>query len=51
LRHELRDALRACRTDLLGAKPAFLPQQAREESDRYVVFLGGSLDRFADHVR
>jgi hypothetical protein len=47
----LRDALRACRTDFFGTKPAFLPEQTHEESDRDIVFLGGSLNRFADHVR
>ena len=41
LRHELRNALRARRADLLGAKPAFLPQQAHKESDRDIVFLSG----------
>ena len=34
---------------LFSAKPAFLPEQAHEKSDRDIVFLGGSLNRFADH--
>ena len=51
LRHELRNAPRARRADLRGAKPAFLPQQAHEESDRDIVFLSGGPDRFTDQVR
>jgi len=51
LRHELRNALRACMTDFFRTKPAFLPEQAHEKSDRDIVFLSGCLDRFADHGR
>ena len=50
LRHELRDAARACRTDLTGVKPAFLPEQASEESDRDVVLLCGILHGFTDRI-
>ena len=47
-RHELRHALRACRTDDVGSEAAFPPDQPRQERDRKTPSSSRRLDKAAD---